>query len=151
MHDRFSFVSIKHLLQWKLLSVPGPPEYPPFPCRSSGFPWMDMESRTTSQIPTCQGLGGVPANQDQVALCKHPICLPRSSRAWLAVSCEQLVVPCVAPPLSLSHHVPQGWLSPAFLLALHAMNQRRVPAGDRVSPPALLKSFSTKYSWLNKW
>ena len=35
MHDRVSFVSLKQHLQWKLPSVPRPPEHPPFPCRSS--------------------------------------------------------------------------------------------------------------------
>lgn len=61
------------------------------------------------------------------------------------LGCEQLMAPC-ALLLLLRHHVPQGWLFPAFLLALHAMNQLRVPGGDRVSPPVLLKSFSTKNS-----
>lgn len=61
---------------------------------------------------TCRGLGGIPANWDRIALCEHPISLPRSSCAWLAIACEQLMAPCVAPLLLLSHHVPQGWLSP---------------------------------------
>lgn len=76
---------------------------------------MDMESRTTSKIPgdgTCRGLGGIPANWDQAALHEHPIHLPRSSRAWLAVTCEQLVAAYIALPRLLSHHVPQGRLSP---------------------------------------
>lgn len=68
----------------------------------------------------------------------------------LCLACHCLRVACgflcgfTEPPC------PQGWLSPAFLLTLHAMNQLRVPGGDRVSPSALFKSFSTKNSWLNK-
>lgn len=50
--------------------------------------------------------------------------LPVSS-SWLPADTEPLC--------------PQGWLSPALLLTLHAMNQLRVPGGDRVSPLALLK------------
>lgn len=94
-----------------------------------------------SKIPqdgTCQGLGGILGKWDQVALCEHPICLLQSRHAWLAVAFGQLMAPCIAP-LLLSHHVSQGWLSPASLLALHAMHQLRVPGGDGVSPPALLK------------
>lgn len=57
------------------------------------------------------------------------------------------MAPCVAP-LLLSHHVPQGWLRPASFLALHGMNQLRVPGGDRVSPPALLNRSHQKIAGL---
>lgn len=91
------------------------PEHPPFPCRSSELPWMDTESRTISKIPrdsTCRGLGGIPANWDWIALREHPVSLPRSSCAWLAIACEQLTAPCVALPLLLSHHVPKAGCPP---------------------------------------
>lgn len=156
MHDRFSFGSLKQHLQWKLPSIPRPPSTLPSPADPQGFPgwtWRAGQRPKFPEMAPAEDLGESQQTRTRLPYASVSPACPgaRSSRAWLAVACEQLVAPCIAPPLPLSHYVPQAQLSPAFVLALHAMNQLRVPGGDGVSPPAVLKSFSTKNSWLNKW
>lgn len=49
MYNKFGLVSVKQHLQWKLPCSESP-EQPPFLCRSSELPWMDVESRTIPKI-----------------------------------------------------------------------------------------------------
>lgn len=130
MHDRFSFVSLKQHLQWKLPSVPRPPSTLPSPADPQGFPGWTWRAGQRQKIP-CRGLGGIPANQDQAALCEHLICLPRSSRAWLAVACEQLVAPCIAPTAATEPLCPPSPAVPRFRSSPACNESAESPWGRR--------------------
>jgi len=135
------------------------PEHLPFPCRFSGLPWMDMESRTTSKLPVTAPAKDLGESQ-QTGTVLPCASVPHACPEQPCLACCHQRAACgslrgsaaaTGPPCTPRLAVAQDWLSPAFLLALHATNQLRVPGGEGVSPPALLKSFSTKNSWLNKY
>lgn len=152
MHNRFSLVSRKQHLQWKSSSVLSAPSTLPSPADPQDFPgwiWRAGQHPNFSETAPAEDLGE--SQQTGTGLPYASIPLPALEQLCLACLCLRVACGSLCScATDTEPPCPQGWLSAAFLLTLHALNQLRGPGGDRVSPSALLKSFSTKNSWLNK-
>lgn len=130
MHDGFSFVSLKRHLQWKLRSVLRAPSILPSPADPQCFPGWTRRAGQHPEFPEtapAEDLGESQQTGTGLPYVSIPSPCPGAAMLGLLLPCERLVATCIALPLLLSHHVPRGWLSPAFLLALHVMNQLRGP------------------------
>lgn len=98
MHTRFSLVSVKQSLQWKLPSVLRTPSTFPSPADAQNFPgWMwDAESRTIpefSEMVPAEDLGESQQTEWVALFNKHPSACPGAAVLGLPLPASSLWLP----------------------------------------------------------